>query len=288
LSLLLNSNEGNKELLLPIKLENINNKKKNSGNLAEKIYDAALQIMLGADISCDVKSGDFAGYVRIVSKDVCEKPEMNQLSANEIRDRINGKLGTELKEANITLNVVCGNIRMNGYVPSEKKEIPASPVRRRKYFDGDLSKVVDDYACVSVPEAAKYLGINSLGALNKVKNGHLHGLQRAENSHIHIPMHDLITYTFNHPRLKQEKPVGSHAFSMSRVDLDEEQFAKYKSEVGEVKTVVESADILGLSKASVHSMLDRSQLHGVKHKSQWYIPKVELEFVKYLKTSKEE
>ena len=150
--LLLNSNEGSKELILPVKRESVG-----KGSLVDRLCAAATGIMLGVDMTCD-ENNDFGGYVRIVSKDVASKPEMNQLSAKEIADCLVEKL-PELNEANISLNVVCSNIRMNGYVPPEKSEVRTAPVRRSKYFAGDLSDVIENFVCVSIHEVADYLEI---------------------------------------------------------------------------------------------------------------------------------
>ncbi|MBW2970143.1 helix-turn-helix domain-containing protein [Candidatus Woesearchaeota archaeon] len=282
--LLLNINGGDKELLVPVKWDDILGKQNNHGNIAEKLYEIVSQIMLTADLHCDEKC-DFAGYVRIISRDVRKKPEINQLSASDISGKISEKLASELKDSNIAVNVVCSNMSLNGYVPSVGQE-PENK-GRSKYFSGNIFDVIDLFACVPTSEVASYLDIKLPSVLNKVKSRHIHGVQKGKSSPVFVPMHDLVTYVFNHPRLEKGKPTGAHAFSMSAVELDEKQFALYKSEVGDVSTVNECAEAFGLTRKGVQNMISRSQLHGVKHKGQWYVPNVEVEFVKYLRSAKE-
>ena len=287
-TLLLNNYNGSKELIMPIRYKDcFEYKKESKKDLAGDIYLAARGMMLAADMSGDEL--DWNGYVRIVSENVSKNPEMNQLSAESIEDEIRKNLSAELKKAGIEVKVelIKGINTDQTIEPENKKAMPKETptARDRPSAKEKLSFLADKYACVSLNDAAQYLGITPESTRYKIKNGEFHALQNGHKCQVFVPMHELITYMCSHMPVQREKNSQAKAFEHSLKVLSAEDFEKYKKDVSEVLTVLEASEFLGIGRSAVQARIDKGTLHGVSYQNKWYLPKAELELVKDLKDS---
>ena len=291
LNLLWNSSNGDRELLIPVKWnqrQNIDSPTEHS--LMERLYAQALTVLLEYDINSTEQ--EWNGYTKLVSKnvagrvseDISANYDIIQLTAKSLEEQISEALQPVLEQANISLKVIESKLRANKYqnteseTPKAKKEqTPAEPKQSKK----DITDIVDKYACVNTSDAADYLGLSNSAVIQKINRNYIHSVRRSKRAHSFIPTHDLITYTYNHLRLERtspKSPVYAHKLQV----LTDEQFEKYKLEVGELCNVKEVADALQIGRSTASSYLNDGKIHGVKYKGTWYVPNLEVEFVKDL------
>lgn len=296
IELLWNSNNGDKELIIPIKWESrLNKKSPQEHSIAEKLYEAAVKTILDYDL--EAVEEEWQGYTKIVSKNVAGKVSENisqknnviQLQADTINEQILNAVGQELKSYNIALSTVNSKIKMlpgQEYKDSPKKV----PEKRAKTQHEQVSKkdVSGICALVTVSEAAEHLGVSHNTVIYKINNANqLHGIQQDKKAYM-VPLHDLITYTYNYPKTEFEG-ARANKYAKKVQELTAEEFAKYKSEIADVHTINETSEILGIARSTVNLWLTKGKMHGVMHKGAWYIPKAEIELCKklYLESAKQ-
>lgn len=288
--LILNSCEGNKELIIPIEWDARPNAKENKPyTIVEKLYSAAKSIMQQNDLGCD--EIEWNGYVRFVSKDVANKADINHLQSSEIEDNINSIMKEDFDKLNIQVHVIQTRINSNNYtgkIPFKLKEpvkIDVAPKETNipAQASDNIEALIEDYACVAIADAAKYLGINTNCLRRKVQNKDIHGISKGSTTY--IPLHDIMTYLAGHKRVDSTVAAQANRFCPTPVSMDDARFKAYQDDVGELCSIAYAAEFLGLNKNSTNSLIDKGQLHGAKYKGQWYIPKKEIEFVKKLRDS---
>lgn len=291
IELLWNSSNGDKELIIPIKWDSrLNKDSPKEHSIAEKLYAASVKALMGYDLDC--KEEEWCGYTRIVSNDVAGKSAEGlepkefviSLSSSTLAEQMQKEIGKELQDANITLSIINSKIRMHpdkeykapkkGYEPKAKKDEPTAAVTQE-----ELSDICHEL--VNIDEAAKLLGVEGGTVVYKIIEGDIHGLQYGPKKAYAIPVHDLLTYMASHPRTSSTEKKANK-FEKEAKDLTADEFAKYKSDVGEVLTVREASTFLGMGNSTVSMWLNNGKMHGVKHQNAWYIPKIELELCKKL------
>jgi hypothetical protein len=293
LTLLWNSNNGDRELLMPVKWnqrQNIDAPTEHS--LMERLYAQALTVLLEYDIN--ITEQEWNDYTTLVSKnvagrvseDISANYDIIQLAAASLEEQISEALQPALEQVNISLKVIESKLRTNKYqnteseIPQPKKEqTPAEPKQSKK----DIAGIVDKYVCVNTSDAADYLGLSTSAVIQKINHNYIHSVRRSKRAHSFIPAHDLITYTYNYPQLERTSPK-SPVYAHKLQALTDEQFEKYKSEIGELYTVKEVADVLQIGRSTTCAYLNDGKIHGIKYKGAWYVPKLEVDFVKDLES----
>ncbi len=293
IELLWNSNNGDKELIIPIKWESrLNKNSATVHSIAEKLYEAAVKAVLDNDL--EAAEEEWHGYTRIVSKNVAGKASEGfspknsviQLQADAINEYIINSIGQELKSYNIELSTVNSKIKMlhgQGYKhPKKAPEQKAEPA-----LEEITAKSIENIcACISVDDVAAELGLDRNSVLYKINvKKQLHGISVGVKKKYMVPLHDLITYTYNHPKTGFDG-ARANKFVKELQELTAEEFAKYKSEVDTVHSINETSDMLGIARSTVNLWLGNGKMHGVMHKGAWYIPKTEIELCRELYLAK--
>lgn len=290
IELLWNSSNGDKELIIPIKWDSrLNKNSPKEHSIAEKLYAASVKAIMGYDLECNEE--EWCGYTRIISNDVAGKSAEGlepkefviSLSSDTLTEHILKEIGKELQDANIKLNIINSKIRMH---PDKEYKAPSKEAEPKAKKDEAPSAVAHDelsdicHQLANADEAAELLGVDRNTVVYKIAEGNIHGLQYGPKKVYTIPVHDLITYLASHPRTGFAGKANK--FEKEAKDLTLDEFAKYKSDVGEVLTVREASAFLGAGNSTVSMWLNNGKMHGVKHQSIWYIPKIELELCKKL------
>jgi predicted transcriptional regulator len=281
-----NSSNGNKELLLPLKYKGRPKKRTPSErSLIDRIYLTAYETIMAYDIDCDVEA--WGEYTKVISRYVAGNKEKNlpakldviQLAHTSIEETIKTKIGKDLENANVNLQVINSIIKSSVYDPVHKELKKEAKKEEQKAEEQLFATLKRQYKLLDTKEVSAYLGTKVPAINAKIKNRQVHAIMN--KSKWHIPEHDLITYEFGHPRTGGEG-TGAHKFSRKLQELTEGQFEKYKSKVGEVCRTSEAGEMLGITSTTVSGYIAQGRLHGVKYKAAWHIPKKEIEFHKDL------
>ncbi|MEM4263559.1 MAG: helix-turn-helix domain-containing protein [Candidatus Woesearchaeota archaeon] len=297
LELLWNSSNGDKELIIPVRWDSrLNKNSLKEHSIAEKLYEAAIKAVLGYDVECTEE--EWCGYTKIVSKNVAGKKAEGlepkefviSLSSQTLTEQIEKEISKELQDANISLSIINTIIKAvpgKEYGAQTRKKAPKEKKEDKREQSAISQEELSDicHQVASMEDAAKLLDVDMHSVAYKIAKGAIHGFQYGPKKMYSIPVHDLITYMTSHPRtgLTGHK---ARKFEADAKDLTADDFAKYKSDVGEVLTVQEAQEFLGIGHSTVHMWLNNGRMHGVKHQNSWYVPKIELELCKKLYLSK--
>jgi len=290
--LLWNSNNGDKELILPVLWDS---KKSSKDAIAGKIYAAAHQAISDYDSNCIDR--EWNGFTKIVSSNIAgnkaenlpAKNDIIQMQTNAIHEYIMSMIGSELKEYNIELNIINSKIKtVNSKDYSNSQKTP-EPKSKRISAGINVDDCIDDIVSVcnliEVDAAAEILMLKRMSIFRKIKGKHLHGLAYGPNGKYLVPAHDLITYVFNFPKAN---PADTDADSRSNKhvsvmhELTADEFNEYKSEVGEVCDAQKTSEMIGITRNAIYSRINTGKMHGVRFDGQWYIPKTEIDLCKIL------
>lgn len=276
-NLVWNSNNGDKELILPLAWSSVE-----PGSAIHDIYSAAANTIIELDTAAGPEKWN--KYTKIVTRDVAKNDRIYTLTADMIRDRIYEQVGELLEKANINLSVINSRIKSDAdYKPAKKKKAKKQSRPAASSFD-EISNIV---SLVDSEAAAEALGVSTACATRKAKEGDIHGFRQGRKTY--YPEHDIYTYMFSHKR-NNRKNKRAPVWRPGIVELTDETLKEYKAKVGAVLDTTQASELIGVSRSTVNTWLNESEpgsrpvMHGVKYRSNWLIPKTEALLCKLIYT----